>query len=57
VRREVWRSADWQSGVSRIGNPQGERLKRLNQIAIRQMQILTATRHLRQTQKRLKAKR
>jgi hypothetical protein len=37
--------------------PQGERLKRLNQIAIRQMQILTATRHLRQTQKRLKAKR
>jgi hypothetical protein len=35
--------------------PQGERLKRLNQIAIRQMQTLTATSHLRQTQKRLKA--
>lgn len=28
--------------------PQGERLKRLNQIAIRQMQTLTATSHLRQ---------
>ena len=37
--------------------PQGERLKRLNQIAIRQMQTLTATSHLRQTQKRLKDKR
>ena len=35
--------------------PQGERLKRLNQIAIRQMQTLTATSHLRQTQKGLKA--
>ena len=28
--------------------PQGERLKRLNQIAIRQMQTLTAASHLRQ---------
>jgi hypothetical protein len=37
--------------------PQGERLKRLNQIAIRQMQTLTATSHLRQTQKGLKDKR
>ena len=27
--------------------PQAERLKRLNQIAIRQMQTLTATSHLR----------
>lgn len=26
-----------------MGLPQGERLKRLNQIAIRQMQVLTAT--------------
>ena len=35
--------------------PQGERLKRLNQIAIRQMQTLTTASHLRQTQKRLNA--
>jgi hypothetical protein len=28
--------------------PQGERLKRLNQIAIRQMQTLTTASHLRQ---------
>ena len=36
--------------------PQGKRLKRLNQIAIRQMQTLTTASHLRQTQKRLKDK-
>lgn len=43
IHNPKFKGLEFETFRNQAGLPQGERLKRLNQIAIRQMQVLTAT--------------